>query len=283
MSKPTTAISSHRAIKPLLCSVCLFLLLAINLPMTALAAPPAPPGAEKCIGCHPAETASWQDSSHAKAILDDKSLSGVTCESCHGVYVVGHPEEGLQQLTVNSIVCEDCHINTFEEWKHSTHAKAGVQCIGCHLSHSQEFRLDEEALCHSCHRQQYRFYSTTPHSDAGLTCADCHFPAEPVSAMAFSNAECATCHEGTVHQTLGTLHQASTVPMSSGNIQPVVDSNFAPEQRAVAETEIAARTDELSESSKSLIYLGMGTGIGGMLGILFMQLIGYISMGRVKK
>lgn len=280
MSRPITFSFNHRLIKQLVWIGCLVLLLGFVLPATTLALPPAPPGAETCIGCHPEETASWQNSPHARAFSNDKSPLGVTCETCHSSYVVGHPDQGVMQLTVDSSVCEDCHANTFGQWRHSTHAQAGVQCIGCHLSHSQEFRITEDALCYSCHRDRQEYYASTPHSDVGLTCVDCHFPSKPTGEMVFTSEDCSKCHGGTVHQTLGTLHQASTIQVANASMQPVVEADYPPE--LTTKLEMAQQTNE-SLHTMLLVYLGLGIGIGGMLGIVFMQVVGYVNQGRVKK
>ena len=259
-----------------------FLILVVGLvfPVTiTTAAPPPPLGAEKCVGCHPEETDTWRNSTHAHVVFDEGGPIGGTCEACHGRYVVGHPEEGVMQLTVDSSVCENCHTDTFGQWRHSTHAQAGVQCIGCHLSHSQYFRLTEEELCHSCHREHSENFRSTPHNAAGLSCIDCHFPSTPVGEMAFTSDDCAKCHEGAVHQTLGTLHQASTIQTVSSR-QTVVEPEVIPELRAKLEI---AQQEKKSLQSLSLVYLGLGMGIGGVLGIAFMQVIGYVNRGKVKK
>lgn len=258
----------------------LSLLLGLVLPVTIVAAPPPPLGAEKCVGCHPEETDTWRNSTHAHAVINEGGPIGVTCEACHGQYVVDHPDQGVMQLTVDSSVCENCHADTFGQWRHSTHAQAGVQCIGCHLSHSQYFRLTEEELCHSCHREHSENFSGTPHNAAGLTCIDCHFPSTPVGEMAFTSDDCAKCHEGAVHQTLGTLHQASTIQAVSLRTLPDPAPAAVPELRAKLEV---AQQENKSLQTMSLVYLGLGMGIGGMLGIAFMQVIGYLNRGKVKK
>lgn len=280
MSKLFNIISSHRPLKRLLWITGLILLLGFVLPMTTFAAPEVPEGAEKCIGCHLEQTENWEKSPHAKAILND-TLRGVTCESCHGEFVLGHPEDGVQLLPIDSGVCEDCHGNTFEQWEHSAHAQAGVQCIGCHLAHPLDFRLTEEALCHSCHLDHYEYYSSTPHSDVGLTCADCHFPSTPISELVFNSEDCTSCHEGTVHQTLGTLHQANTVPVANTQMQPVAGSDYSPEMSICAES--PAQDNDESSSTMTLVSLGLGIGIGGMLGIIFMQFVGYMNLMRVRR
>lgn len=260
-----------------------FLILVVGLVFpvtTTTAAPPPPLGAEKCVGCHPEETDTWRNSTHAHVVFDEGGPIGVTCEACHGRYVVGHPEEGVMQLTVDSSVCENCHTDTFGQWRHSTHAQAGVQCIGCHLSHSQYFRLTEEELCHSCHREHSENFRGTPHNAAGLSCVDCHFPSTPVGEMAFTSDDCAKCHEGAVHQTLGTLHQASISTIQTISRQTMAEPGVVPELRAKLEM---AQQEKKSLQSMSLVYLGLGMGIGGVLGIAFMQVIGYVNRGKVKK
>lgn len=310
---------------------CLIVLLTLFLPATALAAPPEPnyEGPEKCAECHSAETEAWQNSPHARAMADiDETLqlacsqeavteectclnchttdfnpsdrtyayAGVACEACHGPYVEDHPKEGVMQLDVDSSVCSDCHADTYEQWRDSLHGQAGVQCIGCHLSHSQDFRLTDAGLCGACHSHQVEDFAHTAHSGEGVTCTDCHLStitspetaavasvdqsivggvAPSHSFSVVSSQACVGCHGQTIHVETpgGGMTQAT-------NVQLLTMADRAPE--------LAAQLEAAEETNKSLqvmtvVSLGLGLGIGGMLGIVFMIIVGYINQRRAKQ
>lgn len=179
------------------------------------------------------------------------------------------------EMAVDSAVCKECHADTYGQWRHSTHAQAGVQCIGCHLSHSQEFRLSESLLCYSCHRDHSQYYSGTPHNAAGLTCIDCHFPSVPPGEMIFTSEDCTKCHEGAVHLTMGTIHLPDVTQIS--DVQPMTEHN--------ALLELSSKLEITEQANKSLqmmsmVWLGLGIGIGGVLGIILMQVIGFLNRAR---
>ena len=331
MREPTIVPYHGGALRQLLASSALVMLLLLCLPLVALAAPPEPgyAGPEKCAECHSAETEAWQASPHARALTDlDKSVqsacaegmagtkcaclachttdfdpaantyahAGVTCEACHGPYVEGHPQNGVMQLDADSSVCSDCHAETHKQWQASLHAQAGVQCIGCHLSHSQDFRLSDEELCGACHRDRLEDFAHTTHETAEVGCTDCHLSSAPVDeAAALASAEpamgggtvpshsftvvssqaCVGCHGQTIHE-----------QTPSSGLTPVADVRLL----ALADQapELAAQLDAAEQSIKSLrvmslVSLGLGMGIGGMLGIVFMLVVGYVVQGRAKR
>jgi hypothetical protein len=270
---------------------CFLILLLLILPGVALAAPPAPAGAEPCAECHEPETTAWQDSSHAKAGNSENGAVGATCEDCHGTYVEGHPGEGVMRLAIDSSGCEDCHADTFTQWQNTVHAQAGVQCIGCHLSHSQEFRLTDEALCGSCHRERLDDFSHTAHGLAHVACTDCHASSASggdlelasisvsQSMMApdhdfthVSSEDCIRCHGQDAHTLLPAHDQIA-------DAQVVALAESVPD--------LTARLEAVEESNKTLqimapVSLGIGLGIGAVLGIAFMVVVGYISQRRDK-
>ena len=265
-------------------------LLVFILPMAALAGPPAPAGAEPCAECHQEETTAWQDSPHAKAANNGDTI-GATCEGCHGAYVDGHPGEGTMRLAVDSSVCQDCHLDTFNQWHGSIHAQAGVQCIGCHLSHSQQFRLTDEALCGSCHRERLEDFKHTAHGLANVTCIDCHLSSAAnveltnLSADAgqtmtaprhdfttVSSEDCISCHGHDVHTLL-------PAPDQIVDAKVVAMAESVPE--LTAKLEAAEQTNQMYQIMTP-VSLGIGIGIGGVLGIAFMLVIGYINQRRAK-
>jgi formate-dependent nitrite reductase cytochrome c552 subunit len=312
MSNPITVRSHRTAIKWLALVSGLAVLLSFVLPPTTSAAPPPPPlGAEKCAKCHEPETDAWQNSPHAIAIGEGDQLRA-TCEGCHGPYVKGHPKAGLMKLTVDSSVCADCHSSTFGQWEGSIHAQAGVQCIGCHRSHSQELRLTDEALCGSCHRDRLNDFSHTTHGMAGVSCTDCHMSSaathaistlvsngepgnkkmapghsfEAVSAencinchgqsVAISPDNCVNCHGQFVHGDKSL--QTSVNPMA--DMQPLAKPDCPPELET--KLELAQQTNK-SLQTIAPVSLGLGMGIGGMLGIIFVMAVGYINQRAEQK
>jgi hypothetical protein len=320
------------AIDRLLLIGLLVVLLAFFLPATVFAGPPDPgyAGPEKCAECHSAETEAWQSSPHAKAMVDlDESMQlacgeemgtvecacltchttdfdpversytyrGVSCEACHGPYVEDHPKDGVMHLDVDSSTCSDCHIETYQQWQGSLHAQAGVQCIGCHLSHSQDFRLTDEALCGACHRDRLEGFAHTAHEGAGVGCTDCHLssafvqesgalasagtpighdaapPSHTFSVV--SSQACVGCHGQTIHEEM----QPGDLTLAA-NVQSLAKADRAPE--LAAELETAQQTNG-SLRVMTLVSLGLGMGIGGMLGIIFMLTVGYIIQGGAKR
>lgn len=188
------------------------------------------------------------------------------------------------QLSVDSSVCEDCHANTFRQWQDSIHAQNGVQCIGCHQSHSQELRVSDDGLCASCHRD----HLGTVHGRSDVSCIDCHLSSTSVQELAFVSAgeasvtvpaashdftrvlstDCVGCHGEDVHQ------------QDVSRVSTLESPACGPE--LIAKLENAQRTNR-SLMTITPVSLGLGMGIGGMLGIIFMLVIGYINQGMRKR
>jgi len=289
MSEPTISIDKRGAIGRLFLACCLVVLAGLLLPALAWAdGPGSDPGdaggSEKCAECHPKETETWHNSPHAQVKMANGSV-GVTCEDCHGAYVAGHPQSGMMQLSTDSSVCKNCHSKTYEKWAISSHGRLNVQCIGCHVSHSQNLRLTDETLCTACHQAQPGDFAHTSHSQAGVVCVSCHVssgptrsttvaatPADTASGhdfMAASSQPCINCHEGT---------PSKKTASPAGD--RVAMANQPPEPAATAKTqEPSAQILQIMP----LITLGLGMGIGGVLGIIFMLTVGYISRGRARK
>lgn len=221
-----------------------------------------------CLTCHTTNfSAAAQTYEHA----------GVTCEACHGLYVEGHPENGQMALPVDSTVCNDCHTETFEDWQHTSHAQAGVQCIGCHRSHTQNLRLDDEVLCKSCHRDQLQDGGHLTHIQTGINCVSCHTspatmmgntegPSSPSHQFAVGTEACANCHGSS-------FHGAETNTMLSA-AQPALSAAMA-QGDSPAEI-VAAQENERRVIDASLVSMGLGIGIGAMVGIAFMLVVGIL-------
>ncbi|MCK6624825.1 MAG: hypothetical protein L6R45_06575 [Anaerolineae bacterium] len=246
----------------------LALLLCFFLPTLVLAESP------ECAKCHEDESAAWENSPHANT-----ADGAVTCEDCHGAYVKGHPKKGVMLLGVDSALCQQCHADTHQQWQASSHGQANVQCISCHLSHSQEFRLTDELLCTSCHRADLKDFNHTTHAQADLSCTDCHLsslpPDSPEAAslaekipanhsFAVASQACLDCHEQRAYQT--TFRPATNSPNPPNDPLPELQARLK-----------SIEQDNQSLKGLSVAGLGIGLGIGGMLGIIFVMVAGRLS------
>jgi formate-dependent nitrite reductase cytochrome c552 subunit len=296
MSKPAVSTDKSAIIGRLILACCLVVLVSLVLPALVWAeGPPSGPGdtgsgTPKCAECHPQEMETWSNSPHAQVKLADGSV-GVTCEDCHGTYVEGHPEKGLMQLSTDSSVCKSCHAQAYEKWAISAHGRLNVQCIGCHIAHSQGLRLTDNALCTACHQKPPTDLAHTSHSQAGVVCVSCHastasaqaaaaaMPAADAESdhdfMATSSLPCVNCHDKTpASSTTDTASDRAVGPAAAAT------ANQPSEPVTTAETQ--ERPAQILQIMP-FVTLGLGMGIGGILGIVFMLTIGYINHGRAKR
>jgi len=271
----------------------LVLLLGLGLPSITLADPPQPTGVDKCAKCHEEETEAWQNSVHAKSVTVADDLPGATCEACHGQDTGDHPDNDSMSLRVDSSMCGDCHTSTFNQWEDSRHAQAGVQCIGCHMSHSQVLRLTDEALCAACHHDQTRDDFHAAHAIAETACTDCHLstathdtldgtkavagpsPAPNHDFADISADKCVGCHRSDIR----------TQSSSDLAVEWVTRAELI--ARADREPNLATELERVQQSNRTLqimapVSLGLGLGIGAMLGIIFILVISRLSQRRQK-
>lgn len=289
---------------------CLLLALALfAAPASAGEPQPLDTDPGQCALCHQAEVQDWQSSPHAAATTavegavmaceDGQDCScltchttnfspatgtfdhtGVTCEACHGPLVEGHPENGNMLLSVDSSVCSNCHVDTFKDWQSTPHATAGVQCIGCHRSHTQNLRLDDQVLCKSCHRDDLQDAGHVAHMRTGLDCVSCHTspassphvangPSEPSHQFTVNTEACADCHDDIFRDTGTTAAHSAVQPAALAAVGQ-------DEQAASAQEIVTERASERRTVQASAISLGLGIGIGAMAGIIFMLAIGLL-------
>jgi hypothetical protein len=240
-----------------------------------------------CLGCHTTDF-DWVEHTY--------TFGGVSCQACHGPYVEDHPRNGVMHLDADSSVCSDCHIETYQQWQESLHGQVGVQCIGCHQSHSQDFRLTDEALCGACHRDQLEDFTHTAHETADVGCTDCH-----LSSAAGHEASALASAAGNVGPGVAPSHSFSVVTSQacvgchSRGIHQVVPCD---DLTLASNTELMAAADQvpdlktkLEAAEKSvktlrvmtLVTLGWGMGIGSILGIFFVLIVGYATQRRTKQ
>jgi hypothetical protein len=72
---------------------------------------------------------------------------GLTCISCHEQH-----SQGLKLSAGSRIVCENCHKKEMTVMLSSTHYKAGLSCVNCHMgeekSHTMTVALETCGKCH---------------------------------------------------------------------------------------------------------------------------------------
>lgn len=259
------------------------------LPQVAYAQEPvAPPVMEQeytkpCSSCHAEESEAWLDSPHASLADPDTGLALATCTSCHGDYSRGHPDEEMAPLKVDSSSCQECHVDTWSQWENSLHGGEGVQCISCHLPHSQEMRLTDEGMCTSCHKESLDDSLHLAHWETETACTDCHM------AGGTDHAQLASAGDGltalTALTALAPSHDFVTVSASkcldchredvSAGPAGISSQTIALNELSSKLPEVEAQLTKAQQTNRSLGFLsvanlGFGLGIGGILGIVFM-------------
>jgi len=175
----------------------------------------------------------------------------------------------------------------YQQWHETAHSDAGVQCISCHVPHTQETRLASEELCQSCHRDEAEEWA---HNDAGVHCTDCHISSPTVAAASdvqvkgpdsapnhsFEQAveACVDCHGQGIH--------SEGVDTATG----AIGSSQLLEMRDRAR-ELALQLEDAKDTHRSLQALSVVTfALGwavGCVGMIFVFVVGYVSQGRAKR
>lgn len=234
---------------------------------------------EEGCSCHSTERSAWEMSTHGQ--MTDNGAPVADCETCHGAYTRGHPETDMIPLDTDSSVCIECHETISHNWEETVHAEAGVQCIGCHLAHSQDLRLGDEDLCESCHRTTLEDPLHTAHWLGDVTCTNCHMADQPLAMgeqlvaadpslavmsaprhdfIAVASDNCLDCHAKQVHDA------ANGDPGFVQRVEIIEAAAEAPILRAqLNQAEQATRTTTFFVP----MSLGFGVSIGGLLGIGF--------------
>lgn len=248
------------------------------LPPQALPPKLLPVGKDQpCADCHEAENEAWHASPHATTLAAGSDIEGATCVDCHGEYIEEHPRADMMSLTVDSAICADCHEETFTQWEGSTHAEAEVQCISCHLSHSQELRLTDETLCVSCHQQPIEDQFHTAHWADDVTCSACHLPTPTLhNALASSDP---TVGLMTPSHDFVKVAAESCLDCHREDVQNVDWSVAAMSTDATAQSATLANQLQSAEGQlrtmgiMTPVALGIGVSLGGFIGIVFMLFV----------
>lgn len=286
---PQKHLGNRRGMQFLLCLLPGCLLAVTLLWPTPVQAETLPPDTDKpCADCHETENEAWQRSPHATAVDPLTDHSGATCNDCHGDYIEDHPRTGVMTLKVDSTVCADCHEATFTQWQGTTHAEADVECTSCHLSHSQTLRLTDEALCISCHKEPVKDQFHTAHWVSEVACTGCHLTTPPSEALASTDpTRVITLHQAVPSHDFVTVAAQTCLDCHRSDVETVAS---LPDKAATARAMLlvnAKRATTLAttlQATESQVHtlgmmtpvaLGIGLGMGGFLGIVFMLLLSY--------
>jgi formate-dependent nitrite reductase cytochrome c552 subunit len=148
--------------------------------------------------------------------------------------------------------------------------------------------LADEELCESCHRDEAEHWL---HHGADVHCVDCHIylpedstdstdvrvgTAAAVPNHSFREAAeaCVVCHGPEIHE------QVEFGEITTDRTQL---ATMAGRARDLAfELEDAKKTNR-SLQTMSVVSLGFGLGTGGVLGAIFVLVIGYVAQGRKRQ
>ena len=187
-------------------------------------------------------------------------------------------EEPLGSLPGSSNGCPD-DLEYFEQniWN----PILSVKCIGCHNSHTQNLRLDDQKLCESCHSERLQDSGHVAHAQATVACIDCHTsPAD--TALAVDGAMPSPSHEFSVNTAVCESCHSDTFQVNSTGTSANTDWNptFASTSQASAETAAALMVAETGNrqwlQGATALSFGLGIGVGGMAGILFVLIAGFM-------
>lgn len=254
-------------------------------------------GVQKCQACHAQQAETWAHAPHADAFkvqafaeawaaakrpgyclachttgydanTGKYAFEGVTCESCHGPFVEGHPQQPMQ---VNSSpeACGVCHRSTLNEWQLSQHGINRIGCTSCHDAHGQTIKAGQAGeLCIKCHADQADASMHAGGVGLELTCEDCHIgprTGDPMEGHAntghtfmVGTGTCSRCHADEIHRGVAAM-------MGAGTPTPVAGANSVATV-AAQEPEAPAPAEAGSGLALPVIISGAaGLGLGGLL------------------
>lgn len=187
-------------------------------------APAAFPGAVQvgnaaCAECHDETVEAFKETAHGHMRGDTTH----SCESCHGPASKHVSTGGEAIVKPNDASCTQCHLEshgasktggakTKAQWRHSSHAMAGVGCTDCHAPHSTTPKLVKQndafraqnmdatsAMCSSCHQDVFARTAMPHHHpirEGSMGCTSCHDPHGNSSRQLLDkNESCVKCHQ----------------------------------------------------------------------------------------
>ncbi len=116
-----------------------------------------------------------------------------SCIACHNPHAAPQTEE--HEKSQRCFVCHGRNPNV-AQFRWSAHSQKGLECITCHVVHSERFDRPT-LLCVDCHaKEQHEFDAPNGHMDKA-DCLDCHDPHErrPYVFEDRYSDRCIVCHE----------------------------------------------------------------------------------------
>jgi DmsE family decaheme c-type cytochrome len=171
------------------------------------AANSAPQSAEKdtCLECH--EDAGKTFPANPHAVTN-------SCTGCHD-NEAEHLEEGGGQnifafkaennANAKSQKCLSCHTKSNSRYFASSHGKASMDCMECHIIHTEApkpalLKTSSTKSCYMCHEDVFsKFQLNERHrlQEGIMSCTTCHNPHEPSARTrlaGFKHQSCLKCH-----------------------------------------------------------------------------------------
>ena len=277
-------------------------------------APPADgyQGSAVCATCHTGINDVWKETRHAQAfsspifqrdwsdlgkqtnclechttgfdpVTGKYVQEGVSCESCHGPLVAGHPANPMS-IQPNAEVCAKCHKTTTDEWRASKHGQEGIECKSCHNPHSQTPKASSiTELCSNCHKDNGSSFTHGTHAQAGLECSNCHMYSKPRTedpieglvatghTFTVGSDACVGCHQDTVHS-------RDEIVKLSGEVTELKTADIDTLQKTVQDQQEKITTLE----SQSTIRLYTGLAQGAIIGLIIGCVAAWIVSQRIR-
>lgn len=179
---------------------------------------------DDCAACHSEAVEALATTAHVALDREgaaEKWGAAHSCEACHGD-PSEHVDEGFgtelfnfdSTPMVNAQRCLTCHSSGHPRFARSEHAKAGLDCSSCHISHpgaeifaakaetdvSVELQGRPSESCAECHQAAFTQFAFTEHhrlEEGTLECTSCHDPHAPSSQTmlaGFKQEACTECH-----------------------------------------------------------------------------------------
>ena len=133
------------------------------------------------------------------------------------------------------------------------------------------------ALCASCHGERVETFEHTAHSAAGVACTACHLSSEsgpvtelggdltPNHTFGTDGGACVNCHGGDIHQ--------HVINEDVARIDAAELSLMSEHVQDLTQQLDSAKRENRSLQAMSVVSLGFGLGIGGVLGIILVTVI----------
>ena len=170
-------------------------------------------GPSVCAACHADIVKAWKDSRHAQAFSSPifqqnwtklgsqfnclqchttgsdpttgkYAVEGVTCKSCHGPFIQGHPQNPCRSSRTPRYAPPATSPRRTNGAPASTAPPASIARLATTRIRKPRWPTAVTALCTTCHKDQGSGFTHSTHANAGLQCSDCHMYTPPSDGRA---------------------------------------------------------------------------------------------------